>query len=181
MGGLGKAALGMGAIAGTAMVGLGIGAIKLAVDAAPLADIAASFDEMAAAAGSSADDVLDAFKKQSDGMVSNAAAMEAYNQATMLVSADFAESIQVDLVKAYEDWSVPTGVAVADMTKEQQQAALTAQVMELLKENTAAMPDVLGTNTQRMAEMTATMTDMKDGLALALQPALQDMGAFRSW
>lgn len=215
MGGLGKVALGMGAIGATAMVGIGAGAIKLAIDAAPLADITTSFESMALAAGSSADDVLAAFKLQSDGMVTNAAAMEAYNQATMLVSADFAEtlpeamsylgkvsaatgvdmdfllsslttgvgrlspmildnlSIQVDLVAAYEDWSAASGVAVADMTKEQQQAALTAQVMQLLKENTAAMPDVLGTNTQRMAEMTATMTDMKDSVALALQPALQ--------
>lgn len=215
MGGLGKAAFGMGAIGITALAGIGAGAIKLAIDAAPLADIKISFEEMATAAGSSADDVLAAFKLQSDGMVTNAAAMEAYNKATMLVSADFAETlpdamqylgrvsaatgtdmdyllssltagvgrlspmildnlnIQVDLTKAYEDWSAETGIAVAEMTKQEQQAALTAQVMQLLKENTAALPEVLGTNTQRMAEMKAGLTDLKDGVALALQPALE--------
>jgi len=212
--GLGKAALAASVVAVGAVAGIGAGLVKLAIDAAPLADIKLAFESMAGAAGSSADDVLAAFKKQSAGMVTNAAAMEAYNQATMLVSAEFAETlpeamgylgkvsaatgvdmdyllaslttgvgrlspmildnlqIQVDLNEAYADWSDETGIAVSEMTKQQQQAALTAQVMGLLAENTASLPDVTGKAATGMAAMKATMIDMKDSVALALQPAL---------
>jgi len=61
------------------------------------------------------------------------------------------------------------------MSKEQQQAALMAQVMEKLAGNTAAVPDVLGMAAQRMAAFKATMADWKDEVGLAVLPVLNTL------
>jgi len=61
------------------------------------------------------------------------------------------------------------------MSKEQQQAALMAQVMEKLAGNTAAVPDVLGMAAQRMAAFQATMKDWKDEVGLAVLPVLNTL------
>jgi phage-related protein len=81
--------------------------------------------------------------------------------------------IQVNLTEASEAWAEANGVAVEEMTKSQQQAALTAQVMEKLAENTAAMPDVAGTATASLASMDAMIQNLKDQIGVAFIPALQ--------
>jgi len=81
-------------------------------------------------------------------------------------------AIQVDLTAAYEAWAAQNGVAVDEMTKAQQQAALMAQVMEKLAENTASMPDVAGSATAGIAGLQATMQNWKDEVGSATLPVL---------
>jgi len=65
-------------------------AIKLAVEAAPLESIQLGFDVTAARAGAMGDEVLAAMQKASGGMVSMEDLMRKFNDASMLVSPDFA-------------------------------------------------------------------------------------------
>jgi len=81
--------------------------------------------------------------------------------------------IQVDLTKAYEDYAATLGKSSDELTKAEQQAALMAQVMDLLAENTAAMPEVAGTARQRWAALGVTFKNIKDDIGLALIPALE--------
>ena len=81
--------------------------------------------------------------------------------------------IQVDLTKAYEDYAATLGKSSDELTKAEQQAALMAQVMDLLAENTAAMPEVAGTARQRWAALGVTFQNIKDDIGLALIPALE--------
>lgn len=52
--------------------------------------------------------------------------------------------IQVNANQAYEDFATANGLAVESLTKEQQQMALNAQVLDLLAEKTAGMADTSG-------------------------------------
>jgi hypothetical protein len=81
-------------------------------------------------------------------------------------------AIQVDLTAAYEAFAPTVGKSVDELTKGEQQAALMAQVMEKLAENTANMPPVAGTAQQAVKAFSASMQDFKDDAALALLPVL---------
>lgn len=81
-------------------------------------------------------------------------------------------AIQVNLTEAYETWAAANGVAVEEMTKAQQQAALMGQVMQKLAENTAAMPEVSGSAAASIAQMQATFQNAKDEVGQAFLPVL---------
>lgn len=91
--GLGKVAIGAGAIAGAAAVGIGAAFTKLAIDAAPLADIKTSFEGITKASGTTAAAILADFKENTAGMLSNADAMASYNEAAQLITPTFANQL----------------------------------------------------------------------------------------
>lgn len=78
--------------------------------------------------------------------------------------------IQVDLVKAYDDFAAANGLVASELTKSQQQTALANQANELLLANTAAMPEVLGSAEQKFKSMSVTFQNFKDRVGLALLP-----------
>ena len=80
--------------------------------------------------------------------------------------------IQVDMNQAYEDYAASIGKAADELTKSEQQAAVMAQVMTKLEENTANMPGVAGSAAQQMAAFSATLQNAKDTIGVALIPAL---------
>lgn len=79
--------------------------------------------------------------------------------------------IQVDLTKAYEDYALSIGKTTDELTKTEQQAALTAQVMQKLGENTANMPDAAPT----FAQLKTALTNLKDEIGVQLLPVVQPM------
>lgn len=83
---------GLGALAGAA-VGAGAGLAKLAIDAAPLENIRASFAGLAEAAGVGADEMLAALDRAGAGMISQRDLMISFNKASQLVSTDFAKKL----------------------------------------------------------------------------------------
>lgn len=83
---------GLGAVVGAAGAA-GAAIFKLATDAAPLANVEAAFDGIAAASGKSGDEVLAAMEKGSAGMISQRDLMLSYNKASQLVSKDFANQL----------------------------------------------------------------------------------------
>ena len=83
--------------------------------------------------------------------------------------------IQVDLTAANEEWAKQNGTTVAEMSKTEKQLALNAQVMQKLEENTASLPDVLGTAKQASAEFSVTWQNFKDKIGLALIPLFTDI------
>lgn len=78
--------------------------------------------------------------------------------------------IQVDLTKAYEDFADANGLVATELTKNQQQQALFAQVQEKLLENTKDLPPVVGTAAQAWGAFTTSMRNFKDQVGLALLP-----------
>lgn len=99
---LGVTVLKVGAALGTALVGatlgLAAGITKLAIDAAPLEGIAASFDGIAESAGVGTDEMLASLKRGSAGLTTNRDLMVSFNKAAALVGLDFA----VKLPEAFE-------------------------------------------------------------------------------
>jgi len=81
--------------------------------------------------------------------------------------------IQVSLSDAVERASEMFGVEADALSKTQQQAGMMAVVMEKLKANTAAMPEVVGTAAQQFAAFRVTMQNLKTDLGMALLPAMQ--------
>jgi hypothetical protein len=87
--------------------------------------------------------------------------------------------ITVNLTEAYEAWSKENGIAVSEMSKVQQQAAVMAQTMAKLEEKTADMPEVTGSAKQSFAAFGVEMQNLKDDIGLAVLPAVSDMmGSF---
>lgn len=83
------AAVGLAA-ATTAVVGLGAGIAKLAIDAAPLVEVQSAFEGLAQSADMGADEMLDALQRGSAGMIAQRDLMLTFNKAAQLVSTDFA-------------------------------------------------------------------------------------------
>ncbi|KAA3645339.1 MAG: hypothetical protein DWQ07_12795 [Chloroflexi bacterium] len=81
-------------------------------------------------------------------------------------------AVQIDLNSAYEAWAAANGVAVGEMTKSQQQAAVMAATMEQLEKNTASMPEVVGSAAQQFAAFQTTLQNTKDQIGLAVLPAI---------
>jgi len=80
--------------------------------------------------------------------------------------------IQVSLAEATERAAEMFGVEADELTKAQQQAGMMSVVLEKLRENTAAMPDVADTAAGRWAALRAQFIDLRDEIGLALLPAL---------
>lgn len=78
--------------------------------------------------------------------------------------------IQVDLNSAYEAYGKEIGKAASELSKQEQQTALMAQAMDKLAENTAKMPEVAGSATQKMAALGVKFTNLKDRISMALLP-----------
>ena len=80
--------------------------------------------------------------------------------------------VQVNLTEATEEWAKANGVAVEEMSKADQQAAVMAKTMELLARNTADMPDVAGSAAQQMAALQTTMKNLSSTLGVVFLPPL---------
>ena len=83
--------------------------------------------------------------------------------------------IQVDVTQAYEDFAQANGLVASELSKTEQQTALMNQVLEKLKENTAAMPEVAGSATQSFAALGVKFQNIKEEVGLALLPALVEL------
>jgi phage-related protein len=81
--------------------------------------------------------------------------------------------IQVALSDATARAAEMFGVEEDALTKAQVQAGMMDVVLEKLAENTASMPDVAGTAAQSWASLGVTFANIKDGVGMALIPALQ--------
>lgn len=86
-------------------------------------------------------------------------------------------AIQVDIAAANEAYAESLGITVGEMTKQQQQAALMAQVLDKLNENTAAMPDTADSAAASIARFQAMMKDTKDTIGLAFIPIITELAA----
>ena len=76
--------------------------------------------------------------------------------------------IQVDLTKAYEDYAAEIGKTTDELTKQEQQTALTNQVMDLLATNTANLPDPSG----GFAAFRVTLENLRDTIAVNVLPIM---------
>lgn len=87
--------------------------------------------------------------------------------------------IQVSLTEANEAYAASIGKTVGDLTKQEQQTALMAQVMEKLATNTADMPEITDNAATKMAQFNVAMKNAKDQIGKALLPVLTKlMGIF---
>ena len=80
--------------------------------------------------------------------------------------------VQVNLTEATEEYAAAIGKDVKALTKQEQQAAVMAKTMELLKRNTASMPPVLGTSAQSMAVLDTQMKNFRIAVGAAAAPVL---------
>lgn len=81
--------------------------------------------------------------------------------------------IQVDLTAATEEYAASIGKTAAELTKTEQQTAVMNQVLAKLAENTAAMPDVVGSAQQQWAALGVQFQNLKDEIGVALLPVFQ--------
>ena len=83
--------------------------------------------------------------------------------------------IQVSLEEATARAAEMFGVEASELTKAQQQAGMMNVVLEKLKINTAAMPEVTGTAAQQMAAFKTQIQNTKDQIGMAFLPVLQQV------
>ncbi len=83
--------------------------------------------------------------------------------------------IQVDLGEANAKYARSIGKTTDQLTKQEQQTAVTNEVMEQLARNTASMPDVLGTASQGLGSLNVMWQNFKDQIGTAALPALQSV------
>jgi len=81
--------------------------------------------------------------------------------------------IQVDLTQATEDYAKSIGKSADELTEQEKKTALMNQVMTKLQDNTADMPDVTDNLSTSMAQMRATMTNLKNDVGMAFIPVMQ--------
>ena len=87
--------------------------------------------------------------------------------------------VQIDLNETYRQFAVNAGVAtdkiaafVKGLSKTQQQAILMDEVMRQMRENTAALPEVVGMAAQSFASLSVMIQDTKDRIGERLLPVL---------
>lgn len=80
--------------------------------------------------------------------------------------------IQVSLAEANQAYAESIGKTVSELSKQEQQEALMAQVMDKLAQKTEAMPDAMGSASQMWGQFTTGIKNAKDALGLALLPVL---------
>jgi len=83
--------------------------------------------------------------------------------------------IQVDLEDANKKYAESVGKTTEQLTKQEQQIAVTNEVMRQLAKNTASMPDVLGSASQGIASINVMWQNFKDQIGTAALPALQSV------
>ena len=83
--------------------------------------------------------------------------------------------IQVKLSEATAKAADMFGVQADELDKTQQQAGMMAVVLEKLRKNTAAMPDVAGSAAAGIAQMRARFQNLKDQVGMATLPALNTL------
>ena len=83
--------------------------------------------------------------------------------------------IQVSLSDATKRAAEMYGVEAGQLSKAQTQAGMMNVVLDKLRENTAAMPDIAGTAAQQWGELTATFGNLKDEIGMAVLPAFQNV------
>ena len=76
---------------------------------------------------------------------------------------------------ANEAYAASHGLVASELTKSEQQAALMAQVLEKLKENTAGLPDITNNASTSMAQLGTTFQNIKDGVGMAFVPVLNSL------
>jgi len=81
--------------------------------------------------------------------------------------------ITTDAAAANEAYALSVGKNVNALTEEEQQLALTNQVISLLQRNTEGMADISDTVAGRIARIKATWEDMRLGLGVALLPLFE--------
>ena len=81
--------------------------------------------------------------------------------------------IQVSLTEAYDDYAKSIGKSSEELTKAEQQTAVSIAVMEKLRENTAAMSGEFGTASQQIK---TAMENTKDAIGTNLVSALESAG-----
>ncbi len=108
-GDLKSALLGAGLLGVTAIAGIGVGLGKLAYDAAQLEPVRITFDNLTESIGSSADEMLNALKPATMGVVSEADLMKAANKLMAMGLADSAEE-----AAQLAEMAVTLGVAMGE-------------------------------------------------------------------
>lgn len=85
--------------------------------------------------------------------------------------------ISLNLADAYAEYAATVGKSTDELTKAEQQTAVMNKAMVLLAENTAEMPDIMGTAAQGWAALRVQFQNAKMDIGRALLPALQDVMA----
>ncbi len=83
--------------------------------------------------------------------------------------------IQVSLSEATERAAQMFGLEADQLSESQVQAGMMALVLEKLRDNTAAMPDVTQGAAAQWARLRATLANLKDEVGLAFVPALSSL------
>ena len=81
--------------------------------------------------------------------------------------------IQVSLAEATDRAAQMFGKQADQLSKTEQQAGMMSVVMEKLKANTAAMPEVAGTATQSWSAFKVELQNLKDQIGVSVIPAFQ--------
>jgi|GEM_PF-2853441 len=80
--------------------------------------------------------------------------------------------IQIQLTDAYERYAKQLGKSVEELTKQEQQTAVMNAVLEKLRENTAALPDITDSAQAAWAGLRATWQNLTNQLGLHFVPTL---------
>lgn len=83
--------------------------------------------------------------------------------------------VQVDLTQAYADFADANGLVAGSLTKTQQQAALTAQVMQKLEQNTANIPTTFGSAAQVFGAFGAELQNIREDVGMDLLPTFTSL------
>ena len=91
-------------------------------------------------------------------------------------------AIQVNLTEAYKAYAKQIGKSVSALTKQEKQMALMNQVLELLRRNTEAMPDITDSAAVAWQRMKAAFRDVRDAIGrLALPVLARVLGNVADW
>lgn len=88
--------------------------------------------------------------------------------------------VQVNLTEATTAYAAEIGKSVDQLTKQEQQTAIMNATLAKLKENTASMPDVVGTAGAGFAAFEARISNLRDNIGLKLLPAFEAIVNFGS-
>lgn len=183
-------------------------------EAPALEQVRKSFENLAAGAGASADEVLASMRDASRGMVSDADLMTSYNEAMLLVGESMATKfpalleiaqasaaatgqdvgfmldslvkgigrgspmildnlgLTINLAEANQKYADSLGISVDQMTKAQQQEALLNATIDAGGDFIARLGDNTSESAMSVAQMKATLENLKNGIAAGLLPVI---------
>ena len=188
----GGIAIGGASAVGAAVAGVGVAALLLAKNAAPVVDLSKAFEGIAGTTERGVDGMMAALKEGSAGMVSQRDLMLSFNNAAQLVSTDFAEQLP-DAMQYLTKVSAATGdsvgylmdslvtgvgrlsVPILDNLKIQvSQAEATARATEMFGlqadelSKTQLQTGMMNVVMEKLAANTANMPDVTEGAAAGL-------------